>query len=207
VIEAAVPLAFVKANVADGVTPDTAAVTLYEPTLLFAVNVVEVATPEALEVVTKVGDPLKAPPGPELGAVNVTVTPDTAFPNASFTVATKGDVNAVLIFALWPEPLLVVIEAGPPGLLVSEKDALPETPVVAATTAYEPTILLAVNATEATPDTLVVAEIVVTPPVNLPLAPLVGAVNVTVAPLMGLLFESFTVADRRVAKAVLTVAL
>ena len=51
----------------------------------------------------------------------------------------------------------------------------------------------------------VVAVTVADPP-NVPLAPLAGAVKVTVAPLTGLLFESFTVACRGVAKAVPTVA-
>jgi hypothetical protein len=44
------------------------------------------------------------------------------------------------------------------------------------------------------------------PPANVPLAPLGGAVNVTVSPLEGLPPESFTVTVRRVAKAVLMVA-
>src|SRR5690349_1763233 len=57
----------------------------------------------------------------------------------------------------------------------------------------------------ATPDAFVVA--VVTPPANVPLAPLPGAAKVTVAPLTGLLNESFTVACSCVANAVFTVAL
>ena len=44
-------------------------------------------------------------------------------------------------------------------------------------------------------------------PLNVPLAPLAGAVKVTVAPLTGLLFESFTVACRAVANAVPVFAL
>src|SRR5438045_273876 len=57
----------------------------------------------------------------------------------------------------------------------------------------------------ATPDEFVVA--VVTPPANVPLAPPPGSVNVTVAPLTGLLNESLTVACNCVANAVFTVAL
>ena len=57
----------------------------------------------------------------------------------------------------------------------------------------------------ATPLALVVA--VFTPPAKVPLAPVVGAVNVTVTPLTGLLPASFTVACSEVAKAVLIVAL
>ncbi len=65
---------------------------------------------------------------------------------------------------------------------------------------------MAVNtAAVATPDAFVVA--VVTPPANVPLAPLPGAAKVTVAPLTGLLKESFTVACNWMPNAVLTVAL
>jgi hypothetical protein len=64
---------------------------------------------------------------------------------------------------------------------------------------------LAVNTAEiATPDALVVA--VLTPPVNVPLAPLVGAVNVTIEPLTALPPESFTVATSGNAKALLITA-
>ena len=59
----------------------------------------------------------------------------------------------------------------------------------------------------ATPLLFVVAVVVFTPPVNVPLAPLAGAVNVTVTPLTGLLLASLTVAASAVAKAVFTVAL
>jgi hypothetical protein len=61
------------------------------------------------------------------------------------------------------------------------------------------------TAAVATPDAFVVA--VFTPPANVPLAPLPGAVNVTVTPLTGLLKESLTVACSWVVNAVLTVAL
>src|SRR5260370_16196694 len=55
------------------------------------------------------------------------------------------------------------------------------------------------------PEALVVA--VFTPPAKVPLAPLDGAVKVTVTPFTGLLKGSFTVACSCVANAVLTVAL
>ena len=59
----------------------------------------------------------------------------------------------------------------------------------------------------ATPLLFVVAVVAVCPPANVPLAPLAGAVNVTVTPLSGLLLASLTVAASAVAKAVFTVAL
>ena len=61
------------------------------------------------------------------------------------------------------------------------------------------------TAAVATPEAFVVA--VFTPPANAPLAPLAGAVNVTVTPLTPLPKESLTVACSCVANAVLTVAL
>ena len=48
---------------------------------------------------------------------------------------------------------------------------------------------------------------VFTPPANVPLAPVPGAVNVTVTPETGLPPETFTVATSGAAKAVLTVVL
>ena len=59
----------------------------------------------------------------------------------------------------------------------------------------------------ATPLLLVVAAVVLTPPVKIPLAPLAGAVKVTVAPLTALLLASLTVAASAAPKFVLTVAL
>src|ERR1041385_498051 len=59
----------------------------------------------------------------------------------------------------------------------------------------------------ATPLPLVVAVVVVNPPLNVPLAPLAGAVNVTVTPLSRLLLASFTVAEKAVPKVVFTVVL
>ena len=52
-----------------------------------------------------------------------------------------------------------------------------------------------------------VRAVTVAEPLKVPLAPLVGAAKVTVAPLTGLLFESFTVACSAVAKAAPFVAL
>jgi hypothetical protein len=65
---------------------------------------------------------------------------------------------------------------------------------------------LAVNTADvATPLAFVVA--VFTPPANVPLAPLAGALNVTTTPLTGLFPASLTVATRGAANAVLIVAL
>ena len=66
---------------------------------------------------------------------------------------------------------------------------------------------MAVNAGAVAKPFVPVTAVTVADPANVPLAPLAGAVKVTVAPLTGLLFESFTVACRGVAKAVPSVAL
>ncbi len=52
-----------------------------------------------------------------------------------------------------------------------------------------------------------VMAVTVAEPLKVPLAPPAGAAKVTVTPLWGLLFESFTVACRGVAKVAPTVAL
>jgi len=171
--------------------------------VLLAVNTAEVATPEAL-VTAVFTQPAKVALAPEPGAVKVTVTPLTGLPPESFTVATRGAANAVLMAVLWPVPLVAVIEAGVDAVLVSEKLAGVATPGAEAVTVNGPAVPLAVNTAEvATPEALVTA--VFTPPANVPLAPLPGAVNVTVTPLTGLPPESVTVATNGAAKAVLMV--
>jgi hypothetical protein len=169
------------------------------------VNTAEVATPLAF-VVAVVTPPAKVPLAPLVGAVNVTTTPLTRLFPASVTVATNGAANAVLIVAPCPEPLVTAILAAGPTLFVSAKFA-EVAPVTLATTLYgPPAMLLAVNTAEvATPLELVVA--VFTPPAKVPLAPLVGAVNVTTTPLSKLFAASRTVACSAVANAALIVAL
>ena len=97
-----------------------------------AVNTVEVATPLALVVAVLL--PAKLPLAPDAGAVNVTVTPCTGLPPLSFTVATSGAANAVLMAALCGVPLLAVIVAAVPAALVSAKLAGVLTPATLAAT-------------------------------------------------------------------------
>src|SRR6266849_1729239 len=188
------------------VAPVALATTLYgPPTVAFAVNVAEVATPLAL-LVAVFTPPAKVPLAPLPGAVNVTTTPLTGLFPASVTVATKGAVNAVLIAALCPEPLVTTTLAAGPTVFVSEKFA-EVAPVALATTLYgPPAVAFAVNVAEvATPLALLVA--VFTPPAKVPLAPLPGAVNVTTTPLTGLFPASVTVATKGAVNAVLIAAL
>src|ERR1700730_8944667 len=124
---------FVSEKFAD-VAPVALATTLYgPPAVAFAVNTAEVAIPLAF-VVAVFSPPAKLPLAPLVGAVNVTSTPLTGLFPASVTVATKGAVNAVLIDALCPEPLVATTLAAGPALFVSEKFAGVATPATVAET-------------------------------------------------------------------------
>src|SRR5205814_352462 len=151
--------------------------------------------------------PAKLPLAPLPGAPNVTVTPATGLPPASFTVATSGAANAVLIVALRSEERRVGMESTARAVLVSEKSAGVATPVtlVKTVSAYDAPKWLEFIRVLSRPLPLVVA--VFTPPAKLPLAPLPGTPNVTVTPATGLPPASFTVATSGAANAVLIVAL
>jgi hypothetical protein len=99
----------------------------------FAVNAADVATPEEF-VVAVFTPPANVPEAPLVGAVNVTVTPLTAFPPGSFTVALSGLAKAVLTVALCGVPPVAVIEAGLPAWFVSAKLAAFDTPDTLAVT-------------------------------------------------------------------------
>ena len=122
----------VRANVAPAETPATFAVTLYGPPCIrLATNGVD-ATPEVLVVTVTVCGAPKYPVAPLVGAVNVTGTPLTALPPASFTVADSAVANGSPAAALCGVPPVAVMLAGGPGVLVSAKVAL--TPLTAAVT-------------------------------------------------------------------------
>ena len=105
------------------------------PVVPLAVNVGAIATPDAFVVAMAVrAPPVNVPLAPVLGAVNVTVTPLTGLPPASFTVACSAVAKAVLITALCGVPAVAVIEAGAPAVLVKEKFAGVVTPATAAVT-------------------------------------------------------------------------
>src|SRR5215472_15625966 len=110
--------------------------------------------------------------------------------------------------ALCPLPALTETALGDPAVLVRKNEAGVVTPDTEAVTVKDPALLLAVKVDAvATPLELVVAVVVAVPLVNVPLAPLPGAVKVTMAPWTGFVPESRTVADRFVLKALRTVAL
>src|SRR5215467_14935471 len=201
----AAPARLVREKLAVEATPETDAVTMYAPAVVLAVKTAAVATPEAF-VVAVVTPPAKVPLAPLPGAAKVTTAPLTGLLNESLTVTCSCVANAVLTVALCGVPAVAVMVEAEPTRLVSKKFAGEETPETEAVTVKEPAVVLAVmTAAVATPEAFVVA--VVTPPANVPLAPLPGAAKVTTAPITGLLNESLTVACNCVAKAVFTVAL
>src|SRR6266851_1278031 len=164
------------------------------------------AIPLVLVTTAAVADPPNVALAPLPGAVNVTVTPLTGLLFASFTIARSAFGNAVPITVVCGVPPLGLRVAGAPGVLVRLKLAGVATPATAAVTVYVPAALFAVSTgAVATPLARVTAVTVSDEPNN-PLAPLPGAVNVTVTPLTGLLFVSFTMACRAAENAVFTVA-
>jgi hypothetical protein len=80
----------------------------------FAVNIADVATPEEL-VIAVFTPPVKLPDAPVPGDAKLTLTPLTAFPPESFTVALSGAAKAVLTVAVCGVPPVAIIEAGLPA--------------------------------------------------------------------------------------------
>jgi hypothetical protein len=111
----------------------------------------------------------------------------------------------VFTVALCGVPAVAVIEAGGPGRLVSTKPGLVVRVFALAVTEYFPETVLALKICEvAIPLALVIA---VFPQEKVPLAPLVGGLNVTSTPETGFEELSSTVATRGFAKFLVTVAL
>jgi hypothetical protein len=138
---------------------------------------------------------------PVAGAANVTLTPDTGLPPESVTTATSGAPKAALMGVLWPLPLTTAMFVGAPAVFERVKVAELATPLAVAITLYDPTVPLAVSAGEvAFPFASVVT---VADPLNVALAPLWGAVNVTLTPGTGLPPPSLTTATNAAAKALL----
>lgn len=163
-------------------------------------NTTAVAMPLAL-VVAVVVPPAKVPLAPVPGAANVTTTPFTGLLPASFTIACSCVAKAAPIVALCPDPADTTMLDGV-EVFVKLKLADGVTPVTPAVTANAPVVVFAVKVgAVATPLAFVLAVTVVNPPVNVPPAPLEGAVNVTVTFASRLPPASFTVAVSAVANA------
>jgi hypothetical protein len=110
----------VRLKVAVPLTPDVDAVTVYgPPAIVLAVKTDEVARPLELVVTSHslaAGLPpaheAKEPDGPEVGAVNVTDTPETGLPLESVTLATSGAPNALCTVSDCGEPEDSAMAAG-----------------------------------------------------------------------------------------------
>jgi hypothetical protein len=114
-------------------TPDTLAVTVNPPAIVFAANAGDVAWPFVVVEAVAVSDAPNEALAPEGGAVKVTVTPERRFPPESFTVTTKGLYAAEIIAVC---PLFAgVTEAGDPTVFVNENCAGVVTPGTLALTA------------------------------------------------------------------------
>src|SRR5450755_1139340 len=123
----------------------------------------------------------------------------------SVTVAASLVVQAVLTVALCGVPAVAAMAAGGPGLLVIANPGLVTRAAAFAVTVYFPATVLALYICEvATPLALVMA---VFPQAKLPLAPVVGELNVTSSPETGFFFVSGTAATERFVKVVLTTVL
>ena len=99
-----------------------------------AVSVGELATPLAFVVAVTVVAPPKLPLAPLPGAVKVTVTPLSALPPESCTVACSAVANALLTVALCGVPPVAAILAAVGAVLVRLKLAGVDTPLTLALT-------------------------------------------------------------------------
>ncbi len=99
---------FVRLKFAEPLIPEVVALTVYgPPAVVLAVNVDAVASPLELVVTThSLAEGLppeqvaNVPEAPEVGAVNVTLTPGTPVPPELVTFATRGEVKALCTVAL-----------------------------------------------------------------------------------------------------------
>ncbi|MGA7302172.1 MAG: hypothetical protein WBD45_10965 [Terriglobales bacterium] len=153
----------------------------------FAAKGDEVATPLALVVSVSVDIPFaNVPLAPVVGAVNVTETPLTGFESLSTTVAARGTLNADPTVAVCGVPLVDVIVAGAEAMFVRANMAGVDAPMTTAVTVKDPAVEFALKVDErATPPASVASISEGAPLANMPLAPVVGAVNVTETPLVG----------------------
>ena len=89
---------------------------------MFAVKVGALAIPLASVITDAVAlPPVKVPPAPEPGAVNVTFTPASGALPPSLTVACNAVGNAVPGITVWPSPAVATIDAGAFPVITSVK--------------------------------------------------------------------------------------
>ena len=173
--------------------PDVA-VSVFDPAVGLRVHEARVAIPSdpVLTGVVGVTVPLPA------AGVNVTATPATGFPFASFTITDGGDVTALPAVADWLVGLFAAIVAAAPAVPVAVKvTGLPVSDPDVAVRVLLPAVALSVQLpTVATP----LAFVVWLPPVTVPFP---GATaKVTATPPTAFPFASLTITDGGEATAV-----
>ena len=174
-------------------TPGAVAVSVFCPATVPSVQLPTAARPPALVVwLAPVRLPLPSP------TANVTETPCTGLPFASFTTTAGGVATAVFTVAVWLSPLLTAMLPALPAVPVALKlTGLPVSPDAAAVSLFPPAVVLRVQLpTVAMPP----ASVVWLAPVMLPL-PGVTA-KVTATPGTGLPLASFTITEGAICTAV-----
>src|SRR5205823_5372931 len=166
--------------------PD-AAVSVFGPAVGLSVQLVSAAIPPVPVLTAALGVTAPLP----AAAVDVTATPSTGFPFASFTITDGGALTAVPAVADWLVGLFAAIVAAVPAVPVAVNvTGLPVSDPDVAVRVFEPAVALRVQLpTVATP----LALVVWLPPV---IVPFPGATaKVTATPVTGFPFASFTITD------------
>src|SRR5205085_296544 len=181
----AVPVAVKVTGLPDNV-PDVA-VSVFVPAVGLSVHEVRAAIPSdpVLTGVVGVTVPLPA------AGVNVTATPSTGFPFASFTITDGGGLTAVPAGADVPPPFGAIVAAAPAVPVAVNVTGLPESDPDAAVSVFDPAVGLSVHEVRAAIPSDPVLTGVVGVTVPLPAAGL----NVTATPVTGFPFASFTITD------------
>src|SRR6184192_3856245 len=199
-IVAAAPVVPVAVNVTG--LPDNVpeeAVRVFDPAVGLSVQEVRAAIPSAPVLTGLVGVTVPLP----AAGVNVTATPVTGFPFASFTITDGGEPTAAPAVAVWLVGLFAAIVAAAPAVPVAVNvTGLPESDPDAAVSVFGPAVGLSVQEVRAAIPSVPVLTAVVGVTVPLPAA----GVNVTATPSTGFPFASFTITEGGVLTAVPAVA-
>jgi hypothetical protein len=182
------------------VRPDELADTWYNPALLPSVNMTEACPFAPVIAFAALKDCPVAPIGVDTMA-KLTFMPDTGLPPASVTRTATGLARVVLIVDVWLSPDISATVVAAPAIPVAVKvTGDPVRPPLVAVKVFDPAVGPKVQLpTVAIPLAFVVAVNVVPDP------PPVATAKVTLTPLTGLLFASFTITRGDVATAVPTV--
>src|SRR5205823_1138608 len=166
--------------------PD-AAVSVFGPAVGLSVQEVRAAIPSVPVLTAVVGVTVPLP----AAGVNVTATPSTGFPFASFTITDGGALTTVPAQADSLVGLFAAIVAAAPAVPVDVNvTGLPLKPVDVAARVFAPAAVLIHDALPVSPSLPVLTALV---PVTVPLP--AATANVTATPATGFPFASFTITD------------